>query len=247
MLKQNIRLGDSAIVIPIVIFEESVHNMKNIQHFNALYANFYRLLSQLIPIYITDTPASFASFKVAYKDEATAIQHYVEIAKLSTENIEIMKQLRAAICIADVDTSLRTVLKDCGERFVFLYSHAFIAEGRERVRFHSNEIQGVYRYWAGNLTGKSNLHRLLLVKDAKHYKAKLKVITLNKLFYETLVFAQNTPVRKAYLLQAWRFGKYAHDPVGFIEGEEMNYQAIDNDRFLELVEDEICKIYHQVC
>lgn len=244
LLENNMQIGETVVVIPLVIFQESINNIKSMQHFNSFYEDFYRLLSQIVPIYIIDTYTNFDSFKLTYKDEMTAIQNYIEIAKTSTENIEVIKSLRTATTLNDVEASFRSVGKDCGERFAFLYSHALIAEGRERVRFYSNEIQGVYRYWSAKLSKKTSLHKLILVKDSSDYKMHFKVLTLNKLFYETLVSFPELLDQKKFLLDTWRTGKYNNDYVGFIEDEELHHDQIDNTHFIEIIKDEHSKIYY---
>ncbi len=232
-------------IIPEMVLEESVNNLPTIQAVNHRYLDFYREIAGIGPVYVLTTEMSFKLYATGFDDKSIAFKTYVEIAKSSTHNIEVFKAVEGANTIEEVEAAYRRVLKDAGERFAFLFAHAFVADGIKQTVFLSNEIKGVYYRW-GKFKTDELLRKLIYVSSAESYVKKFKVITFNKLLYDYLSanFSQDH-VQRMDILSTARKGAPLNCDVSYADNEQeaVFKHEVNNDDFSKLVENLYISFY----
>lgn len=236
-------LSKPVFIIPEMVFEESVRNIKNKAHFNATYLPFYSLLSTVGPIIQMSTDDNFEVYAEGFTSKNEATDHYIELAKDSTHNLEIKNLLKQARTVQDVDKAYRSILDDAGERFAFLYIHTLLAE-QFTSTFLSNEVKGVYYKWIKFSEDKQLLSKIYIQNSGSYIDA-FRVISYHKLIFEFLRGLTNTNPNFAVsaFLQNARSGSILQRPIRF--GSEANilksiaavYEGVDNVKFNDLVGD----------
>ncbi|MBM7608624.1 nitrogen regulatory protein PII-like uncharacterized protein [Lysinibacillus composti] len=235
-------LSKPAFIIPTIVIEESVSNIKSKQHFNSRYLNFYTMLATVGPILLMSTDDNFEVYAEGFNTKHEATAHYIELAQLSTDNIEIKKLCKKAKTVQDVDKAYRSIEDDAGERLAFLYIHALIAE-KFTLTFLSNEIKGVYNKWQRFRQDKQLL-RKIYVQDCEKYIDVFRVISYHKLIFDFSrgFFGLNSSARLLFIQQA-RKGAIIQRPVlygseaDFEKGIAPVYEGVTNVKFNDFVED----------
>lgn len=230
---------DVVLLIPDVVFEESIYNIQNQTHFNKVYFNFYQHASAVLPIFVLTTEQSFKWFAGGFEKEQDAFLTYVEIAKRSMENLEIRSELAKSQNINDVEMALRHIPKDAGERFAFLFCHALIADGARNLLLLSNEIKGVY-HKAKRFSRDETLLSLIFLQNNKAYEQNLRVITFNKLVYDYVSSTYPTDLQKrGDFLKIVRNGNVGSREVSFaqISTQSLSKQGVSDEEFSQIVGD----------
>ncbi|MBQ0139386.1 MAG: hypothetical protein KBT36_08825 [Kurthia sp.] len=236
-------LSKPVFIIPTMVFEESVRNIKNQAHFNATYFPFYSMLATVGPILLMSTDDNFEVYAEGFTSKIEATDHYIELAKVSTHNLEIKNLLKQARTVRDVDDAYCSVLSDAGERFAFLYIHTLLAE-QFTATFLSNEVKGVYYKWLKFSEDKQLLSKIYF-KDSGSYIDAFRVISYHKLIFNFLrELTKNDPnFAVSAFLQNARSGSILQRPIRF--GSEANirksiapvYEGVENVKFNDMVGD----------
>ncbi|MGE7983741.1 hypothetical protein [Solibacillus sp. NPDC093137] len=233
-----------AFILTEVIFEESISNVKNKHHFNALYKSFYNELGAIAPVYIVTMQENFDQFEVLDGDFETMFPQdkYIDFAKHLNSNPGISTLLNAATTISDVDSAYRSVREDAGERMAFLYIHAMLASRKKTVRFLSNEDKGVYGKWCQVYSEDATLHSMVDIADEDEYIQLFRVESYHKVLYD-YVSTLTEQDRKDFLSKA-RQGDLLNYPVRYTEKTVIKYKGITNEKFNDIVMDGNSTIYH---
>lgn len=236
--------GTVAFILTEVIFEESIRNVHNKQHFNSLYKPFYNELCSMAPVFIVTIQENFDQFEVLEGEYEVMFPQdkYIDFAKHLNSHPGISTLLNAATTISEVDNAYRSVLDDAGERMAFLYIHAMLASRKKTVKFLSNEVKGVYAKWCQVYSEDATLHQMLDIAGEDEYIQLFRVESYHKLLYE-FVSTLSEQDRIDFLSKA-RSGDMLNRLVRYTDKTTTKYKGITNEKFNNIVMDENCTLYH---
>lgn len=227
---------NAVFIIPEIVFEESISNMKNIQHFNSFYLNFYQTISQIAPVFIVSLADNYNWYAKGFDNKNNAFKSYLDLVKILNDNLEIRKKLDTATEIQDVESGLRSVSKDCGERIAFIYTHIMISEKLPNIKFLSKEVNGVYRKWLQVYAENKDLLKQVYVKNLEEYIKAFRVESFHKLLFD---FARHklSGNQQQQFINYIRQGKCVNDIVNYSNKTlALSYEeGVNNAKFIGMV------------
>lgn len=239
------RFVDGVVIIPEIVFEESIRNLKGSKNgFNNIYQPFYTLLAQWTPIYIVTMKENYDLYKNGFASEQVALEKYKALAHELTDHQDIQAKIQSATTFEDIEAAFRSVQDNCGERISFVYAHVMLAEKITNVRFMSNEYAGVYKKWTSNYAKNQKLHQMIYIYESEYIQA-FRVESVHRVLFD---YARMylTPQTSLAFITAARNAKILTKIVRYGDATTGTfYEAgISNVQFNNLVGNSNITVYH---
>ncbi|ACB62048.1 hypothetical protein Exig_2599 [Exiguobacterium sibiricum 255-15] len=233
----HFRQHHAVLLIPDIIFEESSRNRDMTpERYATFYQPFFQILSEHIDLfYVTFRDC----FDFVHRGATTRQQAFSQFRLLAREIVrshtELSQQVQQSPTIEAVESAIRAVRQDCGERILHLLACSLLVDGAETVTLLSNEGPGVY-YTRLTMANNETLLRALFMEDRHVFRSVYRLQSLDQLL-DSIVKNQSVtdPVS---LIECIRAGQHKHRKVHYRTGEDVSDRhQLDNPEFLQIILD----------
>jgi len=233
----HFRQHNAVLLIPDIIFEESSGNRgMTPERYTTLYQPFFQIMSEHIDLFCITFRECF---DFVHRGAVTRHQAFAQFRLLAREIVrthtDLSQQIQQSTTIEAMESAIRSVPQDCGERILHLLVCSLLVDGAETVTLLSNEGPGVY-YTRLTMANNETLLRALFMEDRHVFRSVYRLQSLDQLL-DSIVKNQSVtdPVS---LIECMRAGQHKHRKVHYRTGEDVSDRhQLDNPEFLQIILD----------
>ena len=233
----HFRQHRAVLLIPDIIFEESSGNRgMTPERYATLYQPFFQILSEHIDLFCVTFRECF---DFVYRGAATRQQALTQFRLLAREIVrthtDLSQLVQQSTTIEAMESAIRSVPQDCGERILHLLACSLLVDGAETVTLLSNEEPGVY-YTRLTMANNETLRKALFMEDQHVFRSVYRLQSLDQLL-DSIVKKQSVTDPVSFI-EYMRAGQHKHRKVHYRTGEDVSdRQQLDNPDFLQIILD----------
>ncbi|MCT4781399.1 MULTISPECIES: hypothetical protein [Exiguobacterium] len=233
----HFRHHNAVLLIPDIIFEESSGNRNMTPEWYAdLYQPFFQIMSEHVDVfYVTFRECFNFVHRGAVNHDQALAQFRLLAREIVRSHTELSQQVQQSTTIQAIESAIRSVPKDCGERILHLLACSLLIDGAQTVTLLSNEVKGVY-YTRLTMAKNETLLGALFMQDQHVFRDAYRLQSLDQLLDS--IFKEQIVAEPFSFIECMRAGQHKHRRVHYRTGEDVSdKEQLDTPEFLQIVQD----------